>query len=144
MSRSSSLSAIAAISSARSLALAVALIGALTLAACGSAPSNGPTGSAAATINLSLANFAGNTNVTIHAGQSVAFVDPSSGGGTHNLVTGTGGQYSAEAGAPAEFTSSGIPFNPGDTKDITFPTAGIYHITCTIHFYMSATVTVTA
>jgi len=80
----------------------------------------------------------------IKAGQAVTFDDPSSSGGTHQLVTGTQGQFSAAAGAPSEFSSnSGIMFHPGDSKSITFPTAGTYQITCTIHPSMQATITVT-
>jgi plastocyanin len=139
-------------STTRALAVALLLTGALTLAACGGGGGGGGNagtpGPVTATITMAYSDFAGTgtattPSVTIKAGEAVAFVDPTSGGGTHNLVTGSQGQFSAEAGAPAAFTSSGIMFRPGDTKDITFPTAGTYHITCTIHFYMSATVTVT-
>jgi len=100
----------------------------------------GPTG--AATISLGFRVFSGNTSVTIKAGQAVTFDDTS--GGPHNLVTGMNGTYSHEAGAPAEFIPSGMMFSGGDTKTITFPTAGTYHITCTFHPTMQATVTVTS
>jgi plastocyanin len=89
-------------------------------------------------------SFVGNTSISIAAGQAVTFDDPSSSGGTHHLVTGMNGQFSAEPGAPSEFaTSAGIMFNPGDSKTVTFPTAGTYNITCTIHPPMQATITVT-
>jgi plastocyanin len=58
------------------------------------------------------------------------------------LVTGTNGTFSAETGAPSDFTAPGLAFSPGDSKTITFPTAGTYHITCTIHPSMQATITV--
>ncbi|HLJ80516.1 MAG TPA: plastocyanin/azurin family copper-binding protein [Ktedonobacterales bacterium] len=96
----------------------------------------------AATINMATTSFSGTTTVTIKAGQSVTFDDTN--GGTHNLVTGSNGTFSQEAGAPSEFSSSGTLFHPGDTKTIVFPTAGTYHITCTFHPTMEATVTVTA
>lgn len=155
----------------RKLGLAVVLFFALALAACGgessttgggapaptdttapiattaptatTAPSSSGSGSAAATISMGGLSFSGNTDVTIKAGQAVKF-DDSTGGGSHNLVTGTRGTFTAEAGAPSEFSANGgLPFNPGDVKTITFPTAGTYHITCTFHPSMSANVTVT-
>jgi plastocyanin len=97
-------------------------------------------GSGSATIASS---FSGTTNVTIKAGESVTFDDSS--GGTHHLVTGTNGQFTAAAGAPSEFSASaGLDLAPGDKKMVTFPTAGTYQITCTIHPSMQDTVTVTA
>jgi plastocyanin len=61
------------------------------------------------------------------------------------LVTGTNGQFTAAAGAPSEFSAStGLDLAPGDKKTVTFPTAGTYQITCTIHPSMQATITVTA
>jgi plastocyanin len=78
---------------------------------------DGNAGSAGATIGLGSSSFTGTTNVTIKAGESVTFDDSS--GGTHHLV-------------------------PGDKKTVTFPTAGTYQITCTIHPSMQATITVTA
>ncbi len=75
-----------------------------------------------------------NSNVTIKAGQAVTFNDPSDTGNVHNLVTGLNGQFKAATGAPAEFAASGgVSFSPGDSKTITFPTAGTFSITCTIH-----------
>jgi plastocyanin len=85
-------------------------------------------------------NFSGSTNVTIKAGQAVTFTSD----GTHDLVIGSNGQFAAESGAPSELnSSSGVRFNPGDSKAITFPSAGTFQITCTIHSSMQATVTVT-
>lgn len=95
-----------------------------------------------ATISMGSGHFTGTVAVSIKAGQSVTFDDTN--GGPHNLVTGTHGTYSQEAGAPAEFTSSGISFSGGDKTTVMFPTAGTYHITCTYHPAMQATVTVTA
>ena len=100
-------------------------------------------GSGSATISLGASSFTGTTNVTIKAGESVTFDDSS--GGTHHLVTGTNGQFTTASGAPSEFsTPAGLDLAPGDKKTVTFPTAGTYQITCTIHPSMQATITVTA
>ena len=118
----------------------VIALAALALAGCdtGGGGSNAPN-----TIEMGGSSFVGNTNISITAGQAVTFDDPSSTGGSHHLVTGTDMKFSAETGAPTEFaTSNGINFSPGDSKSITFPTAGTYHITCTIHSAMNATITV--
>jgi plastocyanin len=124
----------------RRLSVTVGLAVLLTLlaAACGTGA-----GSGNATISLGASSFSGTTNVAIKAGESVTFDDSS--GGTHHLVTGTNGQFTAAAGAPSDFSASaGLDLAPGDSKTITFPTAGTYQITCTIHPSMQATITVTA
>jgi plastocyanin len=95
-----------------------------------------------ATITMGVGQFTGNTNVTLKIGGTLTLDDSS--GGSHNLVTGTNGQFSAEQGAPAGFVEAGIPFSAGDKKNIVFSTAGVYHITCTLHPSMQATITVTA
>lgn len=150
----------------RKLAGALLLCVAFTLAACGgtsSAGNSSPTATtapaptattaaptatkppSAATISFGRFSFSGNTSVSIKAGQGVLFDDPSSSGGTHDLVIGTHGQFSAMNGAPSEFnSSSGTLFSPGDQKVIVFANAGTYPITCTIHPSMQVTVTVTA
>jgi plastocyanin len=121
-----------------SFTVGLAALFTLVLAAC-----NVNAGSGSATISLGPSSFTGTTNVTIKAGQSVTFDDSS--GGTHHLVTGTNGQFTAASGAPSEFsTSAGLDLAPGDKKTVTFPTAGTYQITCTIHPSMQATITVTA
>ena len=153
----------------RKLALVFLLLCAALLAACGgatasstptdtplppaptatTAPAPAPTAttgarSSAAVIGMGLQSFQ-NPNVTIKAGQAVTFNDPADTGNVHNLVTGSNGQFSAEAGAPSQFAAaSGVNFVPGQSMDIVFPTAGTYKITCTIHPGMEATVTVTA
>ena len=138
----------------RKLAVALMLGAMLALAACGGSNSGGSSSSGgssgggastgAATISMATSSFSGTPTVTIKAGQAVTFDDPSSGGGVHNLVTGTKGVFSAAPGAPDQFASAaGVNFNPGDKKTITFATAGTYQITCTIHPSMQASVTVT-
>jgi plastocyanin len=124
----------------------------LLLAACGgtssaggttttSTATTGSTTSGAATIAMATTTFSGTTNVTIKAGQAVTFKSD----GTHDLVIGKQGQFSGQSGAPSELnSSSGLTFSPGDSKSVTFPTAGTYSITCTIHPNMQATVVVTS
>jgi plastocyanin len=83
--------------------------------------------------------------VTIKAGQAVLFDDPTGSGGTHDLVIGHNGQFSAMSGAPSELNSAtGMLISPGQQQAITFAKAGTYPITCTIHPSMQVTVTVTA
>ncbi|HEU0026668.1 MAG TPA: plastocyanin/azurin family copper-binding protein [Ktedonobacterales bacterium] len=151
----------------RKLAALFLLCLTFTLAACGStttgntgggasatataAPTDTPaptattatTGPSAATISFGRVSFSGNTDVTIKAGQAVLFDDPESSGGTHILVIGHNGQFTAMSGAPSEFNSAdGTAFSPGDQKTITFAHAGTFPITCTIHPSMQVTVTV--
>jgi plastocyanin len=129
------------------LLLAIPLIA----AACGTAATAGGTapggpGTGAATVTMNATNFVPNNHaVTIKSGQAVTFVDPMTTGGFHILVVGTNGTYKATAGAPAALNvATGLQINAGDTKAITFPTAGTYQITCTIHPYMQVTITVSA
>ena len=115
----------------------------IALAACvGSGSSTGGNGN---TVTMAGTSFASGTSITVAAGQSVIFDDPSDTGGTHLLTTGTNGTFSAEAGAPQELSDpNGLSFMPGDSKTIVFPTAGTYHITCKIHPSMEAIITVTS
>jgi len=126
--------------SMRRILFLLSIVFLLALAAC--SDSSASTGAAAATISLGVSQFSGSTSVTIRAGQTVKFDD--SAGSTHNLVTGTDGKPSSEAGAPSELEGNGLSLSGGDVKIVTFPTAGTYQITCTIHPFMQATVTVTA
>lgn len=137
-------------------ALILAAIFVFALAACGGGGGNGggdtggngggtaTTGTSnTAMVSMAASTFSGSTNVTITAGQSVIFNDPATTGGTHDLVTGTHGMFTAATGAPTEFSSSdGIAFNPGDSKTIVFPNAGTFKITCVIHPSMQVTITV--
>jgi plastocyanin len=114
---------------------------ALAIAACGT--SSGGAGATGSTISLGASSFNGTTTLTIQAGQSVTFDDTS--GGTHDLVTGTNGQFAAVSGAPSELsTADGLHLTAGDKKTITFANAGTYQITCTIHPSMQATIVVNA
>ena len=114
------------------------------LAACAGGPNYGGSNSGGgSTLSMSSSSFSGAMSITITAGQAVTFDDSS--GGTHDLVTGTNGQFTAETGAPNEFsTKDGLSLSAGDKKTVTFANAGTYKITCTIHPTMQATVTVNA
>ncbi len=109
----------------------------LALAACGSssAPSN--------EVDMGVAAFK-QQRVSIKAGQSIHFVDPVNGGGTHVICVGTDLKCIPQQGAPDVLnTTSGITFNAGDpAKDIVFPTAGTYTVVCIIHPGMIVTITV--
>ena len=117
-------------------AACLALVLAGALAGCGgSKPSN--------EVDMGVATFE-QASVTIKAGQAAHFVDPVT-GGTHIICTGQGVKCSAPAGAPPELSAAqGMTFNPGDTHDVVFPTAGTYTIVCIIHPGMQVTVTVTS
>ena len=116
--------------------LALALL--LALSACGS---NG--GAAPNEVDMGVAAFQ-QSAVSIKAGQSVRFVDPANGGGTHLLCVGKGTECIPQQGAPAELnTKDGLTFNPGDSaKDIVFANPGTYVVVCTIHPNMEVTITV--
>ncbi len=120
------------------------------VAACGGGAGAAPTvktpgATGTSVVNMNATDFVpAKSTVTISAGQAVTFADSATNGGLHYLVTGTNGTFKAAPGAPAEFNvTSGIVFNAGDTKSITFPNAGTFLITCTIHPYMLATIVVT-
>jgi plastocyanin len=116
---------------------------ALAIAACNVGSGGGGSSSGGSTLSLGASSFTGATDITITAGQAVTFDDSS--GGTHDLVTGTNGQFTAATGAPNEFsTKDGLDLSAGDKKTITFANAGTYQITCTIHPSMQAKITVTA
>jgi plastocyanin len=88
-----------------------------------------------ATQSLGNGTFENPNSQTIKVGEQVRY--DNSHGGVHNLVT-------TESGAPSEFSGGGLAFAGGETKDITFSTAGTFHITCSIHPSMQETVTVNA
>lgn len=114
------------------------LVAALALAGCG-----GGGAASGAVVNMGVATFQ-QSGVTVKAGQSVRFVDPTT-GGVHIICVGQGAQCVPQASAPAALnTAQGMQFNQGDTHDIVFPTAGTYTIVCIIHPGMQVVVTVTA
>jgi plastocyanin len=109
---------------------------ALVLTGCG-----GGGGGASNELDLGSVNFV-QTSITLSAGQQLHIVDPQDTGGTHNLCIGQNGTCDANPAGPSELHGPGMMISPGATKDVTFATAGTYHITCTIHPSMNLTVTV--
>jgi plastocyanin len=109
---------------------------ALIIAGCG-----GSSGGASNELDLGGTSFV-QSSITLSAGQTLHIVDPQDTGGTHNLCLGQSMHCDPNAAGPSELHDPGFPINPGMTKDITFSTAGTYHITCTLHFNMDTTITV--
>jgi plastocyanin len=121
-------------------AIVVPLLLILTLgvAACGgsSATDNAP----ANEVDMGLSNFV-QTSRTITAGDSIHFV-AEQGGATHVLCIGKDGACDAGATGPRDLTGQGFTIQPGETHDLQFDKAGVYHITCPIHPRMNLIVTV--
>lgn len=115
------------------LAGTVLLMG-VVLAGCG--------GPAPNEVDMGVAAFQQNA-VTIKAGEAVHFVDSPTGGGVHALCVGSGLTCEPQPGAPAVLNSTqALTFTQGDTRDIVFPNAGVYHVVCTIHPAMEVVITV--
>lgn len=124
-------------------ALPLALVLALALIGCGK-PIGGtqtPATTAPGTVGMDPTNFTVHA-VTIHAGDTVHFDDNVGGGGTHIICLGKDQQCDSSAKGPQEVMAPGFTINPGQTKDVVFPTAGTYQITCTLHSNMNLAVTV--
>jgi plastocyanin len=102
----------------------------------------GGQGSDKVEVDMGIATFA-QDSVTVKAGQAVHFVDPDYGGGVHVLCIGKDLKCVSQPGTPAGLDGAdGVTFNPGDTRDIVFATAGSYDVVCTIHPGMVVTVIV--
>lgn len=129
----------------KKIALAIiplVLVFALALIGCGKqVGGGGTTTTTPGAVGMDATNFVVHT-VTIKAGQSVHFDDTVNGGGTHIICLGKDQQCDSSAQGPSDVTGQGFTINPGQTKDVTFPTAGTYQITCTLHQNMNLTVTV--
>jgi plastocyanin len=80
-------------------------------------------------------------SVTIPAGSAVHFVDDVD-GATHQLCLGTNGECHSTANGPVLLRSPGMSMRAGQSKDVVFPAAGTYAVTCTIHPQMKLTITV--
>ena len=127
---------------AGALLLPLSLILLLGIVGCGK--SVGTTGGSSTPSNqvaMGATDFV-NTAVTIKAGGTVHFDDPSDSGGVHIICSGANGQCDNSTSAPKDLQATGFQINAGQTKDVTFPTAGTYKITCSIHPDMNLTVTV--
>jgi len=116
------------------LALLAVTLGLTT--GCGGPASN------TAEVDMGIATFQ-QDSVTIKAGQTIHFTDPDAGGGVHILCVGKDLKCVPQSGAPAALDGAdGVTFNPGDSRDIVFTTAGSYDVVCTIHPGMVVTVNV--
>ncbi|HEX5439484.1 MAG TPA: plastocyanin/azurin family copper-binding protein [Ktedonobacterales bacterium] len=111
----------------------------LALAACGES-SGGGSGSGNE-LDMGAASFT-QTSITLSTGQALHMVDSQDFGGAHMICIGQNGKCDSGASGPSELADPGMAFNPGTTKDVTFSTAGTYHLTCTLHPNMNVTVTV--
>jgi plastocyanin len=124
-------------------AFALPLLLILTLGATGCGKTGSGTSSASSgTVQLTSDNFAVKS-VTINAGQSVTYVNPST-GVVHILCVGRHQSCdSSITGGPPDLSGGkSVEFDAGNTKSYTFPTAGTYPVTCTVHTNMDMTVTV--
>jgi len=121
----------------------VLLVVALTLISCGK-PQGSGIGSAsvpATTVQLNTNNFVQTTR-TIKAGQTLLFSDTVDGGGFHQICLGHNQMCDTQATGPSALMSPGFTIQSGKTMSVTFPTAGTYQITCTVHPNMNLTVVV--
>ncbi len=117
------------------LLLVVALFG------CGKAPeAHGPS-VPATTVQLNTNNFVQTTR-TIKAGQTLLFSDTVDGGAFHQICLGHNQLCDTKAPGPSMLMSPGFTITAGGTKSVTFPTAGTYLITCTVHPNMNLTLIV--
>jgi plastocyanin len=123
----------------------VLLMVALMLFGCGKVPgghnSNIGPSLPDTTVQMNPTNFVQTTR-TIKAGQSLLFDDSVGGGGLHIICLGNDQVCDKSAQGPTALLNGGFTINPGGTKSVTFPTAGTYKITCTVHPNMNLTLTV--
>jgi plastocyanin len=124
------------------------LIFALALAGCGKGGGTTTTNQGGGnTVGLEATNFSQHS-LTVTAGMPVHFDNTVNGGGFHILCVGTGNggegpSSCAKSGdGPTELYGDGLTMSGGQTKDLTFPKAGTYHIICTVHPGMVIDVTV--
>jgi plastocyanin len=122
----------------------VLLMVALVLFGCGKVPgvhnNTGPS-VAETTVQMGPTTFVQTTR-TIKAGQTLLFDDSVGGGGLHIICLGDNMVCDKTAQGPTELMNGGFTINPGGTKNVAFPTAGTYKITCIVHPNMNLTVTV--
>lgn len=82
------------------------------------------------------------SSLTISAGTTVKFIDPQS-AAQHILCVGENAQCDTSAPGPSELSGGRtLQMTPGDTKEVTFDTPGVYKIACTLHPMMNLTITV--
>jgi plastocyanin len=91
---------------------------------------------------MSSSIFVGARTITLHAGQTLRFREPAT-GGMHVLLAGTRGAAQPQAGAPAALNDpNGVSVYAGQERDLTFAQPGVYHITTLYHDAMQITVVV--
>ncbi len=133
--------------------VAVSMLAILILAGCGKPAAGGAPGgtggagggnSQAPQVEMDATNFVrNNATYTIKTGEAINFVDPASTGGIHILCFGKNGVCDkSQTTGPKELQGNGFQIDAGQTKLVTFDTAGTYDITCSIHPIMQITVTV--
>ncbi len=93
---------------------------------------------------MGISNFQ-QQQVTVKAGQSVIFTDPTSSGGVHYICVGTNVTCKPTPGTPAQLAGpNGLAFTNGAAPvSVSFKTPGVYEVICTIHPGMKVTVNVT-
>lgn len=120
------------------------LLGAFVVAGCGKTPGGGSGG--APTITMTGNDFTAHA-LTVKVNEQVTLDDPAT-GGYHVLCFGSGnggqgtGSCDKSGNGPSDYYGSGVTFNTGTTKTITFTTAGSYHLICTVHPGMYIDITV--
>lgn len=122
----------------------VLLMVALVLFGCGKIPGiHNNTGPSVpdTTVQMGTTTFVQTTR-TIKAGQSLLFDDSVGGGGLHIICLGNNMACDNSAQGPAALMHGGFNIQPGKTMSVTFPSAGVYKITCIVHPNMNLTVTV--
>jgi plastocyanin len=114
----------------------------ILLVACGGSAnttSNNPN-----TIRTEGATFAA-SSISIKKGSTMAFLDDPNNGALHYLIIGQNGQEAPQRGAPDFGGLAGHKIEGGDVWTTPpWNTAGVYHVTCTVHPAMNLTVTVTS
>lgn len=131
------------------LGITLLLIGAFAVAGCGKTPggAGGNGGPAQPLIAMTGSNFTAHA-LTVKVNTPVKVDDPAGSGGYHVLCFGSGqggtgpGACDKSGNGPSDFYGSGMTFNTGDTKTITFTAAGSYHLICTVHPGMFIDITV--
>jgi plastocyanin len=113
----------------------------IALLGCGKASGEPSASVPATTVQMNTDNFVQATR-TIKAGQTLTFSDTVDGGNTHVICLGNDMRCDKQAQGPSVLMSPGLTIDAGGTESITFPTAGTYQITCTLHPDMNLTVIV--
>ncbi|HLZ56690.1 MAG TPA: plastocyanin/azurin family copper-binding protein [Ktedonosporobacter sp.] len=100
--------------------------------ACGGAPNAGPTPAQTQDYKVTMGGTTFDTNtITISKGSTITFTSDQ--GAAHNIIVGSNGQPSTEAGAP-DFGAGGQTLSAGKTWTTQpWNTAGTFHVTCTYH-----------